>query len=249
MTIWIFIGAVVALVASLRFVRRVEVQDGRVALLFRTGRYVRELKAGSHWLFGWSLRTQEVDVREAALTVQGQEVLTADQLTVKISVVLRYRIVNAEQAFRSVQNYYEQLYQSVQESLRVAVAAKKLDEILVQREQLVEAMQPLIAEQAERLGLKAERVMVRDFMLSGELKEAYAEVVKARMEGAAALERARGESASLRNLANATQLLETHPGLFQLRYLQTIDQALTSGNGHTLMVGVPANQPPIVVKR
>jgi hypothetical protein len=82
-----------------------------------------------------------------------------------------------------------------------------------------------ITEQAERVGVKVLRVSLRDFMLSGELKQAYAETVKARLEGQASLERARGETAAIRHLLNATQLMEAHPGLIQLRYLQTIDQA------------------------
>lgn len=230
-------------------IRKVTVQDGRVALLFRNGKYQWELQAGSHWIFGWNTRIQEIDTRESALAIAGQEMLTADQLVIKISVVLRYAVVRAEQALRSVQNYQEQLYLAVQEALRTAVAARKLDDLLNQRDQLAATMLPALQEQANRLGLKVEHVALRDFMLSGELKQAYTEVVKARMEGVASLERARAETAALRSLLNATQLLETHPGLFQLRYLQTIDQALASGTGHTLMVGLPNNQLPVVIKR
>ena len=117
------------------------------------------------------------------------------------------------------------------------------------REQIVEAMTPLVTEQAERVGAKVLRLTLRDFMLSGELKQAYADTVKARLEGLASLERARGETAALRHLLNATQLMEAHPGLFQLRYLQTIDQAVTEGKGHTLMVGFPKEITPVVQAR
>jgi regulator of protease activity HflC (stomatin/prohibitin superfamily) len=171
--------------------------------------------------------------------VVGQEVLTADQLTLKVSIVLRYQLIKTELALRSVQNYLEQLHLAVQEALRTSIAAKKLDDLLTQREQIVEAMTPLVTEQAERVGAKVLRLTLRDFMLSGELKQAYAETVKARLEGQASLERARGETAAIRHLLNATQLMEAHPGLLQLRYLQTIDQAVTVGKGHTLMVGLP----------
>jgi regulator of protease activity HflC (stomatin/prohibitin superfamily) len=240
----VFVGLLVA-----PLVRRVIVQDGREALLFRAGRFLRVLPAGVHWVAGWGIRVQEVDVREATLMVAGQEVLTADQLTLKVSVVLRYRLIKVEQALRSLQNYLEQLHLAVQEALRTAVGAKKLDELLTQREQIVEAMTPMVTEQAERVGAKVLRLTLRDFMLSGELKQAYAETVKARLEGQASLERARGETAAIRHLLNATQLMEAHPGLFQLRYLQIIDQAVTVGKGHTLMVGLPKELTPVIQAR
>lgn len=229
--------------------RRIIVFDGCEVLLYRNGRYVRVLKAGTHWVFGWKINSVELDVREATLNVIGQEVLTADNLTIKVSVVLGYQVANAELALRTVQNYLEQLHLAVQESLRAIAGAKKLDDLLTQREQIVEAMTPLVSERAARVGVKVLRLTLRDFMLSGELKQAYADAVKARLEGLASLERARGETAALRHLLNATQLMEAHPGLFQLRYLQTIDHAVTEGKGHTLMVGLPKEMTPVVQTR
>jgi regulator of protease activity HflC (stomatin/prohibitin superfamily) len=229
--------------------RRVTIYDNRKAILYRRGKFVRVLDAGVYWIAGRLSYVQELDVREATVTIAGQEVLTADQLTLKASIVLRYQVVKIETALRSVQNYVEQIHVAVQEALRAAVAAKKLDELLANREQIVEAMTPFVTEQAERVGVKILRLTLRDFMLSGELKQAYAETVKARLEGLASLERARGETAALRHLLNATQLMEAHPGLFQLRYLQTIDQAVTEGKGHTLLVGFPNEIMPVAQAR
>ena len=251
-TVILVIALVVGLIAGVItgvWRKRVVVYDGREALLYRGGRFARTLKAGTHWVFGLNTHVQHIDVRELNVTIAGQEVLTADQLTLKVSAVLRYQIVNAEQAVRVAQNYLEQLHVAVQEALRAAVAAKKLEDLLAQREQIVEAMTAGVSEQAQRLGVKVLRLTLRDFMLSGELKQAYADTVKARLEGQASLERARGETAALRTLLNATQLMEAHPGLFQLRYLQTIDQAVTEGKGHTLMVGLPKEMTPVVQAR
>lgn len=243
------VALAVAVLFAATYVRRIIVVDGREALLYRGGRYLRVLTSGTHWVFGWKIGKVELDVREATLTVVGQEVLTADQLTLKVSIVLRYQLTKTELALRSVQNYLEQLHLAVQEALRTTVAAKKLDDLLTQREHIVEAMTPLVTEQVERVGAKVLRLTLRDFMLSGELKQAYAETVKARLEGLASLERARSETAALRHLLNATQLMEAHPGLFQLRYLQTIDQAVTEGKGHTLMVGLPKEITPVIQTR
>ncbi len=116
---------VVAALILATAIQRIIVVDGREALLYRGGRFVRVLKAGTHWVFGWKVGKVELDIREANLTVVGQEVLTADQLTLKISVVLRYQLIKTEVALRSVQNYIEQLHLAVQEALRTTVAAKK----------------------------------------------------------------------------------------------------------------------------
>ncbi len=229
--------------------KRVVIYEGREALLYRGGRVVRTLKAGTHWVLGVNTFVQHFDLREATLTVAGQEVLTADQLTLKISAVLRYEVTNVGQVARVAQNYLEQLHLAVQEALRAAVAAKKLEDLLAQRDDIVTTMTASVTEQAARIGVKVLRLTLRDFMLSGELKQAYAETVKARLDGQASLERARGETAALRHLLNATQLMEAHPGLFQLRYLQTIDQAVTEGKGHTLMVGLPKEFTPVLQGR
>ena len=249
---FIIVLAVVAALGALAVAtlsKRIVVYDGHEVLFYRGGRFVRMLKAGTHRVWGVNLHAQHIDVRELSVTVAGQEVLTADQLTLKVSAVLRYQIVNVEQAVRIAQNYLEQLHTAVQEALRAAVAAKKLEDLLAQRDDIVAAMTASVTEQARRLGVNVLRLTLRDFMLSGELKQAYAETVKARLEGQASLERARGETAAIRHLLNASQLMEAHPGLFQLRYLQTIDQAVAGGKGHTLMVGLPKEITPVVQAR
>jgi regulator of protease activity HflC (stomatin/prohibitin superfamily) len=241
----IIVAIAVAGAALAAVLRRFIVNDGCESLLFRGGRFVRVLKPGTHWVLGQKTVVRHVDVREAALTVAGQEVLTSDNLALKITVILHYQVVKVDQALRTVQNYAEQLHLAVQDALRSVVAGKTLDQLLAQRVQVVEAMTPLVTAEAERVGANLLRLVLRDFMLAGELKQAYADTVKARLEGLATLERARGETAAMRHLVNATQLMETHPGLLQLRYLQTIDQAVTAGKGHTLMVGLPRELTPL----
>ncbi len=240
---------VLAILILPKGIRRVVVHDGQKALFYRSGKFVRVLTPGPHWVFGLSIHVTPVDVRECTIVVQGQEILTADQLTVKVSVVVNYHITLPEVALRTVQNYFERLHSAVQEAIRAVVSAKKLEELLTQREQIVEGMTPVITRHADLLGITVTRISLRDFMLSGELKQAYAEMVKARLEGQASLERARAESAAIRSLLNATQLMESHPGLFQLRYLQAIEQAMASGKGHTLVVGNVRDVPVIVPPR
>jgi regulator of protease activity HflC (stomatin/prohibitin superfamily) len=168
----------------------------------------------------------------------GQETLTSDQISIRVSMVLFYRITNPEVAARSVQNYQEHLHLAIQAGIRLAVSSKKLDELLADRDSLAATISTSVKEEAGRIGLEMLRLSTKDLMISGELKQAYADGLKARLEGQAILEKARGETAAIRSLLNATQLMESNPGLYQLRYLQTIDRALAEGKGHTIMLGV-----------
>ena len=123
------------------------------------------------------------------------------------------------------------------------VAAQPAEALLGNRlniaRQLVEAVQP----EAEKIGVQMHAIEVKDVMLPGELKRVFTEVLKARQEGQAALERARGESAALRNLANAARLLENNPALHNLRLMQSISAAGAAGN--TLVMGLPTGFVPL----
>jgi len=103
----------------------------------------------------------------------------------------------------------------------------------------------LVQPEAERIGINVQAVEVKDVMFPGDLKKVFAEVLKAQKEGQAALERARGETAALRNLANAARMLENNPALMNLRLLQSIAAATGNGSGNTLVMGVPAGFVPI----
>ena len=105
--------------------------------------------------------------------------------------------------------------------------------------QLLARVQP----QAAKIGVAVHSVEVKDVMFPAELKRAFAEVLKCKQEGQAALERARGESAALRNLANAARLLEGNPALMNLRLMQSLSAAQSAGN--TLVLGIPGGFVPL----
>jgi hypothetical protein len=100
---------------------------------------------------------------------------------------------------------------------------------------VVERVLDLLVPQADALGLRLLKIEVRDLMLPGEIKRAFAQNITAQKEGLASLERARGETASLRSLANAARLMQDHPGLLQLRAVQAIE----SSKGNTIVLGLP----------
>ena len=154
-------------------------------------------------------------------------------------VIATYRIEVARAAILNSADNASALYVELQQALRAAVSTAEVEMLLQNRATLgptiLRECQPLAA----KLGLALHAVGIRDLPLPGDLKKIFAQVVKARQDGLAALERARGETAALRNLANAAQMVERNPYLLQLRMLQSVGQQPNS----TLVVGMPPGTP------
>ena len=212
------------------FVRRLAVADHECVLLYRHGRYVRRLDAGRHRLWGTGHAIHRVDLRKATLTLSGQEVLSADNVGLKISLALTWQITHPVKALHEVQNWHDSLYQIVQLALRSVIAAQTSETLLEKRMEIGAQLLAQAAPEAEKIGLTFSALAVKDVMLPGELKKLFSEVLKAKQEGLAALERARGETAALRNLVNAAKMLEGNPALQNLRLLQTMATAGQSGS-------------------
>jgi regulator of protease activity HflC (stomatin/prohibitin superfamily) len=166
--------------------------------------------------------------------VSGQEVLTADRVSLKVSLIAEFTVVDARKAVTVAESYSDALYGRLQLALREAVASRDLDVALAERGELGTQITASVVGAAQELGLDLHQVQVRDFMMAGGLREAYANVLLAKQEGLAALERARGEASALRSLANTAELMERHPGLMQLRLLQAVE----AGTGNKIVVAL-----------
>ncbi|EDY18772.1 band 7 protein [Chthoniobacter flavus Ellin428] len=212
-------------VVRARYRREFLVNEGFVGLLYRRGKLVAAFAPGLYARWGTHFRLQCLDRRQVLLAVAGQEVLTADNVAVKLSVVLTTQLVDAAKAVQTADNHTGHIYSATQTAIRTAVAGATLEALLGQRVALGAQLRELVAPAAAALGVQIHAAEVRDVMLPGDLRKAFSETLKARQQGQAALERARGESAALRNLANAARLLEDHPALATLRFLQTLEAA------------------------
>jgi regulator of protease activity HflC (stomatin/prohibitin superfamily) len=227
------------------FFRDVTVYEWERGLLYRSGRFERVLEAGRHRLLKRTTWVRKLDVRETTETVPGQEVLTADGVTVRLSMAATYAIVDPLRAVTAADDYRGALYLALQLALRDVVATLPIDELVEKRSDLGARLLELTAERAHALGLELTQVELKDLMLTGELRRMMAQVVAARKEGQAALEKARGETAALRNLANAARLMEGNPALMQLRLLQQ----LAGSSGNTVVLGFPTSATPLPVPR
>jgi len=203
---------------------RVILLEHQRGVLYRNGRLTEVLPSGVYW---GTARRQivPVDVRKQLHQVPGQEILTSDGIAVKVSAALEYAVTDPTRMMNSSTNFVALVYSQAQLSLRTAVGEVSLDSLLGGRQaisaRLLAMLTPVIAE----LGAELTSARVLDIMLPADVRRAYAQTVTAQKEGVAALERARGETAALRSLANAARTMQDHPGLLQLRAVQAIESS------------------------
>ena len=220
-------------------IRHVTIHETELGLLYRNGRYERLLASGRHRLLGRQVRVTRIDTRRRLLTVSSQEVLTSDSVQLRLTVTVAFRVSDPARALHEFESYEHELHLATQLALRGAVGERSVDDLLERRLDLGDRLLELVAAMAPDLGVAIESVRLRDLMLPGNLKTAYADVLQARAEGRAALERARGESAALRSLANAARVLDSTPGLLNVRLLQTMEQGSAMPGTTRFVVHLP----------
>jgi regulator of protease activity HflC (stomatin/prohibitin superfamily) len=235
--------SVMALPVVKKLRRAFDVPEGWAGLVYHHGLFVRRNNAGRHviWGFGWAVKL--IDLRKTSLLVAGQEVLTADNVGLKLSLLVTSQITDPAKAAHETQNWVSDLYNSAQLAVRAIVGGVAVEALLNQRLEIGAQLLARVQPEAAKIGINVLAVEVKDVMFPPDLKRAFAEVLKAKQEGQAALERARGESASLRNLANAARLLDGNPALQNLRLMQSLTAAHNAGN--TLVLGVPGGFVPL----
>jgi len=202
---------------------RIVVQEWERVLLYRDGRFEESLEPGRHRRLRWRRRRVRVVVRPRLLVVPGQEVLTADGLSVRISLTVACRTADPRRWHEAVEDADAFVYAALQVALREAVAGRTLDELLGARDAVPEDVRERVRTAAEAVGVAVESLALRDVMVPAELRRAAAEVATARAQGQAALERARGEVAATRALTNAARMVADQPALLQLRTLQAVE--------------------------
>ena len=243
--VWAGLAALVVVLGIWALRLPITVLEYEQGLQYTHGRFEKLLAPGKYWYRPSRTTIRTVDVRVRFVTLPGQEVMSAEGLTLKVSLAASFAIPRPDLATNLVQDFREALYLELQLALREIVGAMTIDALLTSRAELSRQLLEAVAPKAAAIGLELRLVSLKDMMFPGKLRETFAQVVNARQEGLAALERARGETAALRHLANTAQLLDAHPSLLQLRLIQEVRQ--TSGNTLVLGLapsGLPAAPPP-----
>jgi regulator of protease activity HflC (stomatin/prohibitin superfamily) len=209
------------------------------ALLYRRGRLVGVLGAGVHRFWGRHVTVVRLERRRQLMELPAQELQTVDGLTIKITATVTWQITDAVAAVSHDANHHTALYAAAQLVLRQQVAIRELAQVMAERGPIAIAMGEALAGEAAAIGLAVHAAAIKDIMPNAEARKALAAVAVARQEAFAALEKARGEHAALRALANAARLFKEQPELAQLRGLQVLAEGLRGGA--TVVVNAGAN--------
>jgi regulator of protease activity HflC (stomatin/prohibitin superfamily) len=236
--LYVSVTVVALFILVLALLRQTTVLEYEHGLRYTSGHFQGVVGPGTYWFAPWRTRIITIDVRPRLMTVPGQEVISADGVGLKISIAAQYQVVDAARAIHSIASYQEAAYMHLQLALRQAVGSRTADELLSHRVDLGAELQAAAAPKLAGIGLELSTAEVKDVMFPGDLKRVFTQVVRARQEGLAALERARGESAALRSLANAASLIEGRPAMMTLRLLQVLER----DGGHSVVLNLAGTE-------
>jgi regulator of protease activity HflC (stomatin/prohibitin superfamily) len=241
MTVLLYlIGVLIALFVLIGILRatimpleRVIIFENQQGLKYDNGRFVGLLPPGKHRRVWKSETISILDIRVQHAALQGQEIPSADGVPVKISLAYSYSVVDANLAIHKVDSYAAAIIMNLQVALRNAISTSNIEDLLTGRGELGPQIRKEVEAKLGAIGIALNSADVRDIMVPGELKKIFAQVLKAQKEGLGALEKARGETAALRSLANAAKMMEENPNLLSLRLLQTMSET----RGNTYVIG------------
>jgi regulator of protease activity HflC (stomatin/prohibitin superfamily) len=213
----LLIFALILLASSIRILREYE-----RGVIFRLGRLIAQKGPGLILLIPIIDRMVRVDLRTVTLTVPPQEVITKDNVTVRVNAVAYFRVVDPNRAITEVENFLVATSQISQTTLRSVLGKAELDALLSERERLNIELQQIIDEQTEPWGVKVSTVEVKDVELPQEMQRAIARQAEAERERRAKIISADGEFQAAEKLSQAAEIFSRHPATLQLRYLQTL---------------------------
>ncbi len=226
----IILGVVVALLIT-GFRVLPEYERG---VIFRLGRFTTVKGAGLKWIIPLVDRMVRIGLREIVMDVPAQEVITRDNVSVKVNAVLYFRVLHPEKAVIQVENYLYGTSQLAQTTLRSVCGQAELDELLADRDRINQQLQEIIDQQTEPWGVKVRAVEVKQIDLPQEMQRVMAKQAEAEREKRAKVVLADGEFQASQRIADAAHVLASEPMGLQLRYLQTLAEVAGDKNSTTI---------------
>ncbi|HSM14723.1 MAG TPA: slipin family protein [Thermoanaerobaculia bacterium] len=209
------------------------------AVIFRLGRLLPHVKGPGLFLLLWPIdKMTKMSLRTVVLDVPPQDVITRDNVSVKVNTVIYFRVVDPSKAVVSVENYLYATSQLSQTTLRSVLGQAELDELLSEREKLNERLQEIIDQHTDPWGIKVSMVEVKHVDLPQEMQRAMARQAEAEREKRGKIIHAQGELEASKALAEAATAISVNPVTLQLRYLQTLTEIATEKNS-TIIFPLP----------
>lgn len=221
--------AVIILANAVRILREYE-----RGVVFRLGRLIGVKGPGLILLIPLVDKMVKVSLRTVVLDVPPQDVITRDNVSVKVNAVVYFRVLHPDKAIVEVENYNFATSQLSQTTLRSILGQSELDELLAEREKINHELQKIIDSQTDPWGIKISNVEVKHIDLPVEMQRAMARQAEAERERRAKVIHAEGEFQASQRLADAAKVIEGHPTALQLRYLQTLNEIASENNSTTI---------------
>jgi len=225
----IIIFAVIIISNAVRILREYE-----RGVIFRLGRLVAMKGPGIIFLIPLVDKMVKVSLRTVVLDIPPQDVITKDNVSIKVNAVVYFRVVQPDKAIVEVENYLFATSQLSQTTLRSILGQSSLDELLAERDKINSELQKIIDFHTEPWGIKIATVEVKQIDLPIEMQRAMARQAEAERERRAKVIHAEGEFQASQKLADAAVVIEHHPMALQLRYLQTLTEVASEKNSTTI---------------
>lgn len=227
---------IIATVVVLFSIRQVNEYERGVKLKF--GKYSKILNPGWHVILPIVESMSKVDIRTKAVDVPEQDAITKDNVSIRINAVLYYKIFDASKSVLAVENFRFAVAQLAQTTMRNAVGAVTLDDLLSERDKISEEICKVVDLATDPWGIKVENVELKDVSLPEEMKRVIAKVAEAEREKIAVITKAAGEVEASKNLAKAAEIMASTPGALHLRTLSTIND-VSSDQSNTIIFAIP----------
>jgi regulator of protease activity HflC (stomatin/prohibitin superfamily) len=208
------------------------VAAGQVGLVFHDGRHMGSVGPGVHafWRGEAMVRVMPIDLRERAADVTGQEIMTADKVTLRLNALVTFRVADAVKAVTEVEDHAQALHRQAQLALRAVVGTRELDGLLSDKDGVARQLEGTLRAEAAAFGLEVRAVGIRDIILPGEMKDILNRVTEAKKAAEATLVTRREETAAIRSQANTARIFETNPTLMRLRELEVLEKVAEKAN-------------------
>ena len=227
---------IIVLVILLMSIKQVSEYERGVKFCF--GKFKKIMNPGWNIVLPIIESYKKIDIRTKVIDVPEQEVITKDNVSVKINAVIYYNIFDASKAILEVENFHYAVSQLAQTTMRNSVGSVTLDELLSCRDKISSTICEIVDKSSDDWGVKVHDVELKDVSLPGEMKRVIAKVAEAEREKQAVITKAAGELEASKNLAEAATTLSQSPGALHLRTLATIND-VSSDQSNTIIFAVP----------
>jgi regulator of protease activity HflC (stomatin/prohibitin superfamily) len=234
--ILLFIIIILFIILILSSIR--QINEYERGILFQFGKYKKILNPGWSIVLPVIQSYSKVDIRTRAVDVPEQDAITKDNVTIRINAVIYYKVFDAAKAIIAVERFQYAVSQLAQTTMRNAVGAVSLDDLLSKREKISEEICRVIDEATDPWGIKVENVELKDVKLPDEMQRVIAKVAEAEREKEAVITKSIGEKEAADNLAEAAKVMASSPGALHLRTLATIND-VSSDQSNTIIFAVP----------